>query len=512
MRRFSHPRGALLLVILALLTMFGLVAVALVVLTQNARRSANALSTLERSSDPPQQLLDDAMRQIVRGDNISPVVSGAACTGSAIGPHSLLETMYGNTYITGSVTPGTPATVCGSQLWTLSTTSSTPLAGRVITMLSGSASGQSSLIVGVNPPNAGMLTYQVMAFDNGIVPNAGDGFTINGVPFSGAGFGYSATAAATPGVPALSDSSTFAIASSNLPVALLPGYPLSAYTSGNPPGGANSDYTAADFQHMLLAAQTPQTAAGTGLVPPMLTPIPSLHRPELIQYWMTKAGITVSGTNWMTLDPGLLRMIMLRPNPIDHPNFTGSNLNFNPTWDGVSNTGAAWDVDNDGDGIADSVWVDLGMPVRANADGKLYKPLFAILCIDLDGRLNLNAHGNSLQVSAGTLPSVTVGGGSTEFPYSAGDPVRRPICRADAVGDAPPRLGLRSGGNQSPAIVGLLNPIQPVARRRGHRQWPARTDSRPLRGIQRRRHTAARRLLHRDARRKLQLHHFAADV
>ena len=51
-------------------------------------------------------------------------------------------------------------------------------------------------------------------------------------------------------------------------------------------------------------------------------------------------------------------------------------------------------MDNDGDGVPDSVWVDLGLPVRATADGRLYKPLFAILCVDLDGRLNLNAHGN----------------------------------------------------------------------------------------------------------------------
>ena len=46
-----------------------------------------------------------------------------------------------------------------------------------------------------------------------------------------------------------------------------------------------------------------------------------------------------------------------------------------------------------GTGVADSIWVDLGMPVRSTTDGKLYKPLFAILCTELDGRLNLNAHG-----------------------------------------------------------------------------------------------------------------------
>ena len=75
---------------------------------------------------------------------------------------------------------------------------------------------------------------------------------------------------------------------------------------------------------------------------------------------------------------------------------------FNPLWDGVRWSGDkfSWDVDNDGDGVPDSVWVDLGMPVRSTADGRLYKPLFAILCVDLDGRLNLNAHGSIAQTDA----------------------------------------------------------------------------------------------------------------
>ena len=37
------------------------------------------------------------------------------------------------------------------------------------------------------------------------------------------------------------------------------------------------------------------------------------------------------------------------------------------------------DVDNDGDGTPDSVWVDFGYPVQATADGKLFKPLVAVL-------------------------------------------------------------------------------------------------------------------------------------
>ena len=63
-------------------------------------------------------------------------------------------------------------------------------------------------------------------------------------------------------------------------------------------------------------------------------------------------------------------------------------------------------MDNDGDGVPDSIWVDLGMPARAAKDGRLYKPLFAILSLDMDGRLNLNAHGSLAQTLIRLLSSV----------------------------------------------------------------------------------------------------------
>src|SRR5208337_399504 len=53
-----------------------------------------------------------------------------------------------------------------------------------------------------------------------------------------------------------------------------------------------------------------------------------------------------------------------------------------------------YDVDNDGDGITDSVWVDLGYPARRSAQGQLYKPLFAFMVIGLNGRIPLNTAGN----------------------------------------------------------------------------------------------------------------------
>lgn len=52
------------------------------------------------------------------------------------------------------------------------------------------------------------------------------------------------------------------------------------------------------------------------------------------------------------------------------------------------------EVDNDGDGEPESIWIDAGLPLQERADGRLVKPLVAMLVRDLDGRVNLNAHGS----------------------------------------------------------------------------------------------------------------------
>ena len=143
-----------------------------------------------------------------------------------------------------------------------------------------------------------------------------------------------------------------------------------------------------------------------------------MHRPALINYWINNQTAATWHGLW-TANPDLCRRIMMRPigtmngiattdNP-DHPNFTGSNPNSN----GFDPINGPWDVDNAGTGVPDSVWVDLGMPVRSSSDGRLYKPLFAILCVDLDGRINLNAHGSLAQAAGGS--PVTSSGGAASF-------------------------------------------------------------------------------------------------
>jgi hypothetical protein len=194
----------------------------------------------------------------------------------------------------------------------------------------------------------------------------------------------------------------------------------------------NEDYDAADEQNMLLS-YTAATAGGYRTI------IPSLHRPDLVRYHTAEhAG---PNARWLDVPPYVRRRYILRPDPSDHydytqestgaggPNdgdgwtpgepYTDTNLNRqwdpgepytdldNPTKNGVYDIGdrsfynpsfdamdGPWDLDNDGDGQPDTIWVDLGMPVTTTSDGKFVKPMFGILVRDLDGRINVNAHGS----------------------------------------------------------------------------------------------------------------------
>lgn len=50
----------------------------------------------------------------------------------------------------------------------------------------------------------------------------------------------------------------------------------------------------------------------------------------------------------------------------------------------------------------DSIWIDLGYPIRMAPNGKLYKPLFAAFIVDLDGKVNLSVSGNARGVDPNT--------------------------------------------------------------------------------------------------------------
>ena len=65
-----------------------------------------------------------------------------------------------------------------------------------------------------------------------------------------------------------------------------------------------------------------------------------------------------------------------------------------PSYSVSGTTASRLTIDNDGDGVLDSAWIDVGLPAFTDATGNAVYPRAAILVTDLDGRLNINVHGS----------------------------------------------------------------------------------------------------------------------
>ena len=466
--RKADRRGVILLVILGLVAVFGMVAVTFILITGHHRRAALTQAQIHELYDPAPKLLEEAMYQVIRG---------TANPASVLRHHSLLEDTYGGSeqimmthFPPFGIRVDTIAPPPGSTTWNppppatnpppgqllaftaianfdISSGTATPVdrpyrfVGRVITAIEGPIAGRSSRIVDYDPATNMFIAVPFEEVANHELVNwFWEPFRappppvprvirliVNGVPFAGTGVGFNPGAFRCD-APYPDTANLFApLTGWTFPAALLPN-PKYWFSDTDPaaPGGANEDYDAVDYQNMLLALQLPQpSGAPFGLVP-----IPSLHRPELINYWVHRLVYDWPGSQdsdrpdlWrMVLRPdlyaspanrraivSLMARAMLRPLGILHPGFASTN----PTWQAWANQDLSnlteqqlaeywasspvlngpWDVDNDGDGWPDSIWVDLGFPARPLPDGRYYKPLFAIHCVDLDGRLNLNAHG-----------------------------------------------------------------------------------------------------------------------
>lgn len=156
--------------------------------------------------------------------------------------------------------------------------------------------------------------------------------------------------------------------------------------------GANAPYTYPDLNSMFLAAVK---ADGTVL-------LPSYFRPWTKDGSGLEFGPLDGGNpNWTNTTNKALKYMVLRPRPAD----MGA---------GFPSPGPQGDVKNliGAPGDADSIWIDLGSAIHYMADGRKYKVLFAPLIVDLDNRVNVNAHGNI--VAAGQVHTSNKSGGPWE--------------------------------------------------------------------------------------------------
>jgi hypothetical protein len=126
--------------------------------------------------------------------------------------------------------------------------------------------------------------------------------------------------------------------------------------------------------------------------PYWLPPLPPglAYRPAFLNAFTNPAaGAPMAG--WL-----LKRAMVMRPGPWDHPNFTppdnpgGDVKNLPPGHRTFVDLAGANAIFADGD----SHWIDLGYPVQIDSQGRRYKPMFSFFIQDLDGRVNVNMHGN----------------------------------------------------------------------------------------------------------------------
>lgn len=206
----------------------------------------------------------------------------------------------------------------------------------------------------------------------------------------------------------------------------------------------DTGYTAPDINSPYLAYLGSGTDYASGLGNDHNVIIPTFHRPQYL-----RGGVATMTTAGNGNAPRLFRPHPDNKCPNGSPRFLSASM-AHPTLPGVTvsafpfatNPGGAaisqgvwdltsppglspsyvynWDVDNDGDGIREGVWLDLDYPIQDTADGRSFIPLFSYTVIDSDGLMNLNATGNSLAWIAPSggnpnTPPIAYPAGTTNF-------------------------------------------------------------------------------------------------
>jgi len=176
-----------------------------------------------------------------------------------------------------------------------------------------------------------------------------------------------------------------------------------AQSPGGYAWGWNSSYTYPDGNHVYLGAVD---SNGNVLAR-------SFHRPYLIPVNPNPPAIAGpgSGQPYLPLDPNNANywswFSNTNPNPLYPADVIPANIQAYLKYTclrprrvdmatGFPLPGLGGDVKNlrGFPGANDSVWIDLDYPVKTASNGVKYKPLFAFFIMDLDGRVNLNSHGN----------------------------------------------------------------------------------------------------------------------
>lgn len=408
--RRAPRRGMALLFVVSLILFITLLAASFVAVSQQFSKSAEVRTRIDARGDSDQAMVYRALYDVLRGPD-------PANANSPLRGHSLLADMYGygvrsdpagitnfaaipaSGFVDLQINPVAVSVIDGSGY---------PLSriddhynGQVLTFTSGPARGISCRVVDYfldttnNQYVFRVLPEAANAVDPGAMNLLGSQVVLNGKPFSG--FGASSVDKGVAASPALlprrmsDDPLVTSVDNDESPAPPPPGSPNAEYIEFISTG-VNESYDALDYQNMFLAMY--DEGAPDGEIKA------SFNRPNLFS--------TIE-SNSLTDEE---KYANFRP-------VTGAYAVTGPATavtaaNGWASPSDPLDVDNDGDGVLDSIWIDPGYPVKTDIDGRRYKTLVAYMIRDMDSRLNLNAHGNGFHldpfVSGGTQQSVAYAG------------------------------------------------------------------------------------------------------
>ena len=149
-------------------------------------------------------------------------------------------------------------------------------------------------------------------------------------------------------------------------------------------GGFNPPYTYPDLNHVFLAKVDPATGE---VIEPSFVRREAMDTQNATIYNQGPLGFN-SATQAPAWTSANGKYQILRPRPADHSTAGQPSQFPGPIDDFGDVRNLPWGTHND------AVWIDLGVTPSSAPSGKKYKPLFAFTILDLDGRVNVNAHGN----------------------------------------------------------------------------------------------------------------------
>lgn len=371
----SRP-GVVLLVVLAMLTLFAVVAIAFVSMSESTAVSFTVNKAAQTQSRPePDLLFTYAMSQLIfENDNPN----------SSLWTHGLVRNMYGSGNIPfaglGRVRSLTDPELEPVDLWPTVTTDYLHTKGRAA--VRGTLAGRTVFNEATYGNLASTYTY----------PDANHAFL---AATSADGVVYRRSFVRSPeGVtdpytsdPSLfgrwwTDSDPFMVRIVPIDGAGAPGLVQQAIATG-----------AGSPQWQELVRELLRRRAM------VMRPRPSLQDSMLISLGTTRAAFE---TNLIATANGMgLSLAGVYHTNFPIPDDLGGDVKNLPNWyrTRVSPNGAAPVFASN-----DSIWIDLDFPVQTDpATGRRYKPVFAFHIEDLDGKVNLNFHGNTV-LGAGFAP------------------------------------------------------------------------------------------------------------